>query len=81
MNPNNTEAAETATSAGMGDAGARGHGPSREGRRTIRWSRTYPGLVNPGVDNVPCALEPTEAVEEATLRQAHQDNERTEAVG
>ncbi len=27
MNPNSTEAAETATSAGVGDAGARGHAP------------------------------------------------------
>ncbi len=73
MNPNSTEAAETATSAGMGDAGARGHGLFGEGRGTIRWSRAYPGLVNPGVDGVLCALEPTEVVEEATLRQAHED--------
>jgi hypothetical protein len=73
LNPNNTEATETATSAGMGDAGARGHGPFREGRGTISWSRAYPGLVNPGVDGVLYALEPTEAVEEATLRQAHED--------
>jgi hypothetical protein len=57
----------------MGDAGARGHGPFREGRGTIRWSRAYPGLVNPGADGVLRALEPTEAVEIATLRQAHED--------
>ena len=57
----------------MGDAGARGHGPFGEGRGTIRWSRAYPGPVNPGVDGVLCALEPTEAVEEATLRQTHED--------
>ena len=73
MNPNSTEVAETATSAGMGDARARGHGPFREGRGTIRWSRAYPGLANPGVDGGLCTLEPTEAVEEATLRQAHED--------
>ena len=73
MNPNSTEAAETATSAGMGDARARGHGPFREGRGTIRWSRAYPGLVNPGGDGVLRALEPTEAVEKATLRQARED--------
>jgi peroxiredoxin len=29
-------------------------------RGTVRWSRAYPRLVNPGVDGILCALEPTE---------------------
>lgn len=38
----------------------------------IRWSQAYPDLVNPGVDGILGALEPTEAIEDATLRQADQ---------
>jgi peroxiredoxin len=31
-----------------------------DGRGIVRWSRAYPGLVNPGVDGVLCALESLE---------------------
>jgi peroxiredoxin len=35
----------------------------------VRWSRAYPGLVNPGVDGSLCALEAMNSAEGATLRQ------------
>lgn len=37
---------------------------------TIRWSQAYPGLVNPGVDGVLCALEVMGAIEDAALWRA-----------
>jgi peroxiredoxin len=39
-------------------------------RGTIRWSRVYPGLVNPGVDGILRALESLESTDDATLWQA-----------
>lgn len=36
----------------------------------IRWSRACPVLVNPGVDGVLCALEPTEVIDDATSNRA-----------
>lgn len=37
-------------------------------RGIIRWSRSYPDLVNPGVDGILCALEDTEAIQDPDLR-------------
>jgi peroxiredoxin len=39
-------------------------------RGIVRWSRVYPGLVNPGVDGILCALESMGSTEDATLWQA-----------
>jgi alkyl hydroperoxide reductase subunit AhpC len=44
-------------------------------RGTIRWSRVYPGPVNPGVDGVLCALECVGTTEDTTLRQADEEGE------
>jgi peroxiredoxin len=38
-------------------------------RGIIRWSRVYPGLVNPGVYGILCALESMGSTEDATLWQ------------
>jgi alkyl hydroperoxide reductase subunit AhpC len=38
-------------------------------RGTIRWSRAYPGLVNPGIDGILLVLEPKGATEDAALCQ------------
>jgi len=43
LNPNNIEATETATSAGTGDAGTRGHGPFGEGRGPSAGAGRIPG--------------------------------------
>lgn len=42
-------------------------------RGIIRWSRTYPGLVNPGVDGILCALEPMGPTADATPPQADKE--------
>jgi peroxiredoxin len=36
---------------------------------TIRWSRAYPVLVNPGVDGILCALEPMAEPQDARRRR------------
>jgi peroxiredoxin len=41
-----------------------------DGRGIIRWSRAYPGPVNPGVDGILRALEPMGPAAEATPPQA-----------
>jgi peroxiredoxin len=38
-------------------------------RGAVRWSRAYPGLVNPGVDGSLCTLETMDSAEGAMLRQ------------
>lgn len=42
-------------------------------RGIIRWSRAYPGPVNPGVDGILCALGFMKTFEEATLRRADRE--------
>lgn len=41
-------------------------------RGIIRWSRAYPGLVNPGVDGILCALESMGTTGDAPLRRAEE---------